>query len=149
VTAPDATVAQLRDELGTVAFGLAGLLGTDILPILNDRITVAAERLYADLDCGDAPSTTGVDILTVLWPHCDPDLDWWRTPLGLAVAPLLAATVDADEGWSHADAATVLGVTRGTVAQLVHRGQLDRTPDGSLSRPSVLTRLVRLARRGA
>ena len=39
----------------------------------------------------------------------------------------------------HADT----GVTPGTVAQLVHRGTLDRHPDGHITRASVLMRLAR------
>ena len=37
----------------------------------------------------------------------------------------------------------MLGVHPGTVAQLVHRGTLDRHPDGGILRASVLQRLAR------
>jgi excisionase family DNA binding protein len=71
-------------------------------------------------------------------------------PLGLVIAPAVVARLttgqtEDDEGWTQAEAAEVLGVTRGTVAQLVTRGSLDRTADGSCTRASVLARLVRLA----
>ena len=39
-------------------------------------------------------------------------------------------------------AADMLGVTRGTVAQLVHRGNLERHPDGGVAIASVVARLL-------
>ena len=45
---------------------------------------------------------------------------------------------------THAEAADILGVTKGTVSQLVHRGTLERHPDGGVKLGSVLKRMVRL-----
>lgn len=59
----------------------------------------------------------------------------------------LAASLGDDGGaWTHQHAADVLGVSRGTVAQLVSRGTLARHPDGGVVRGSALARLCRLRR---
>lgn len=50
---------------------------------------------------------------------------------------------DDAEAITHSVAAAMLGVHPGTVAQLVHRGTLDRHPDGGILRASVLQRLAR------
>jgi hypothetical protein len=141
----DTAASQLHDELASLAHGLAAILGTDILPTLEDRIRDRAETLIADLDAGEHPDALAVDILAVLHP-AGPPLDWWQTPLGVAIAPAMIANLTDDDGWSQGEAATVLGVSRGTVSQLVHRGTIEQTPDGSCSQASVLLRLVRLAK---
>lgn len=68
----------------------------------------------------------------------------WSTPLGAAIAQ---TGTDLDGAVTHADAAEILGVTRGTVAQLTHRGTLARHPDGGGVRlGAVLARKARLDR---
>uniref|UniRef100_UPI001BD1179B hypothetical protein n=1 Tax=Rhizomonospora bruguierae TaxID=1581705 RepID=UPI001BD1179B len=83
----DAARAQLADELGAVATALSAILGTDIHAILTQRIAERAGWLVAELESGALPDEIATDLLAVLWPHSDPDLEWWRTPLGLLVAP--------------------------------------------------------------
>lgn len=137
--------AQLEDELAAIATSLAALVGVDLCDILATRARQAAPRLVAELADGALADEVAADILTVLWPRGEPDLEWWGTPLGLLIAPSAAAAFGED-GWTHGEAARVLGVARGTVAQLVARGDLVRTPGGGCGRASVLARLVRLAR---
>ena len=144
MTTPRTATTQLFDELGVVAFNLAAILGTDIHDVLTARIAARADYLVAELTAGQYPDETASDILTVLWPHGDPELGWWRTPLGLAIAPAWIAHLGADESWSRTEAAEVLGVTRGTVVQLTARGSIERADDGGCSRASVLRRLLRL-----
>jgi excisionase family DNA binding protein len=137
--------AQLTDELTNLATALGALLGPDLVTLLGDRAGQAAPRLVADLTDGDLGDEVAADLLAVLWPHGDPDLSWWRTPLGRAVAPHWAA--HQDRSWTHAEAAEVLGVTRGTVAQLVARGDLARHADGGVQVTAVVARLIRLGER--
>ncbi len=83
-----------------------------------------------------------VDVMHALWGPTDPEDvgrgQWWGTPLGRACARHLAH--DAAEVLTQAQAAAMLGVPRGTVGSLVHRGQLDRHPDGGVLKSSVLQR---------
>lgn len=135
--------AQLADELDSLAARVGALLGTDIQLGIAARAAERAAQIVAELDTGEHPDAAADDLLALLWPD-DPPLEWWRTPLGLLVAPS-AAREDAP-GWSRSEAAAVLGVTPGTVAQLVARGTLDPAPGRGISRLSVLTRVVRLNR---
>jgi hypothetical protein len=139
----DAAVAQMEDELGGLAARIGAVLGTDLQLMAVERAQARAGWLVAQLADGDQPDATAADLLALLWPD-DPPLTWWRTPLGLLVAPTVAQEEDAS-AWSLAEAATVLGVTVGTVKQLGHRTSLERVSGGRISRRSVLARLVRLA----
>ncbi len=144
MTTHETAAAQLVDELGAIATAMAALLGPDLVAVLTDRADQAATRLVAELADGPLGDEPAADILALLWPHSDPDLSWWRTPLGLLIAPHWAAHRD-DTGWTQAEAAEVLGVTRGTVAQLLARGALARAEGGRVSVASVIARLNRLA----
>lgn len=136
---------QLEDELAALAARIGAVLGTDLQLALIERARDRAERLVAELDGGQHPNETGADLLALLWPD-DPPLDWWRSQLGLLIAPTAAQEDDAP-AWTYAEAAAVLGRSVGTIKQLGHRGgpgDLERTADGRISRRSVLTRLARL-----
>lgn len=126
---------ELADSLATAAHALAGLLGADLALILAERAEQAADRLAANLGDPDpaVAAQTATDVVTALWTG-DPPPEWWATELGQALA-----AAGTDEPVSHATAAAMLGVTRGTVTQLAARGTLDHHPDGGgLSRASVL-----------
>lgn len=136
--------AQLTDELDARLVGpVRDLLGLDLAETLTTRLRERAPMLAAQLATGDdrLAAATRVDVLHALWGDADPDSDWWRTPVGR----LCARSVGRDDAdaVSHSVAAAMLGVTRGTVSQLVHRGTLDRHPDGGVTRASVLMRLAR------
>lgn len=143
-----AATAQLEDELGVVASALSALLGADLHAILTARAGDAAARLVAEMTDGALGDETAAGVLDVLWPHGDPDLDWWRTPLGLVIAPVQAARWDAEVSWTAAEAAEVVGVARGSVLDAGRRGAVAQTADRSYSRASVLAWLLRRARRG-
>jgi hypothetical protein len=127
---------QLEDDLDRALTGPVGaLLGLDLAEKIRERITARAPMLAAQLtqDADDRlAGETVIDVLTAVWPSGDPDPDWWRTPLGRVCARSLGN--DDAEAVTHSVAAAMLGVTRGTVAQLVHRGTLDRHPDGGVTR---------------
>ncbi len=137
-----AAAVQLDGELGALAARVGAVLGTDVQLAITARGQDRAGWLVADLAGGDTADEVAADLLALLWPD-DPPLDWWATPLGLLVAP--TAAMEDGPGWSRAEAAAVLGVSAGTVAQLAARGTLGQAADGGLDRRSVLARLVRLA----
>ena len=62
----------------------------------------------------------------------------------MGLGRLCARSVDYGDSDSvtRSVAAAMLGVHPGTVAQLAHRGTLDRHPDGGITRASVLLRIA-------
>lgn len=146
-----AAVAQLRNELGGVAWRLhaLGLAFTDpVDPVVRSQIVSLSDVLVAQLAQDDddrLAAQTCIDLMAALWPHGSPEdvgeAAWWSTALGRLCARSLGR--DDAESVSQSVAAAMLGVTRGTVAQMVHRGTLDRHPDGGVLRASVLQRLSR------
>lgn len=141
--------SQLADEFSVSLTGpIAALLGLDLAELVEQRITDRLPALVGELTSDDARLAAGVveDVLRLLWPSGDVDPEWWRTSLGLVCARSLGR--DESDAVTYEHAARMLGVSRGAVGQLVHRGGtfgLDRHPDGGITRASVLTRLVRLA----
>lgn len=136
--------AQMADELDRM-LAVETILGSDVAGVVAARIGERAEQLAAAIDDGDLRVVT--DMMATLWPHGSPEevgrADWWRTPLGRACARSLAR-VDTG-GVSYSVAAAMLGLARGTVSTMVHRGNLARHPGGGVLRASVLQRLGRVA----
>lgn len=138
--------AQLRDELGAAVSRIAVLAGPEEFIEWEQTVAARAPMLAAQL-CQDQDDNlaaeTVIDVMNALWPHGSPEdrtPDWWRTPLGRMCARSLGR--DDAEAVTHSVAAAMLGVTRGTVAQLVTRGTLDRHPEGGVLRSSVLLRIA-------
>lgn len=100
---------------------------------------ILAAQVAQDTDDRLAAETVR-DLIWALWRDADPPAEWWRTPLGR----LCARSVDYGDSDSvtRSVAAAMLGVHPGTVAQLAHRGTLDRHPDGGITRASVLLRIA-------
>ena len=122
---------QLGEELEARVEGLvkAGLgLGA---PPAAGVVAAVAGRL-----CGEdraVAERAGVLVLGALWPDGSggPPLRWWGTGLGVAVGvAVLGGAVD-DVEVSFSGAAAVLGVARGTVSSLRHRGTLPSWGSGS------------------
>lgn len=137
---------QVAAELDQAAWPLVSLLGTDLADLARERVAVQARVLAAQLaqDSDDRlAAQTVIDLMAVLWPRCDPDPEWWRTPLGRAVAR--SAGREGSEAITYSVAAAMLGVHPGTVAQMAHRGNLEKHPEGGITRASVLARLARQA----
>lgn len=132
---------QLAEDLDTLAFQVAGVLGLDLHPILTARIDTAAVRLVAELRDDSAATRAAQTVMNLLHGMHDPEPSWWRTPLGRLCANALV-TVTA-EAITYQVAADMLGVARGTVGTMMHRGTLDRHPDGGVLKSSVLKRLGR------
>lgn len=141
----DPVLAQLVTELdGAIVAPTRDLLGLDLAEEAADRLDARAGLLAAQLRADD-PRLVGqtvIDVLGCLWPHGVTDLQWWRTPVGRLCARSLAGE-DVDT-ITQQEAAWMLGVTRGTVAQMVHRGTLARHPGGGVLRAAVLARLGRV-----
>lgn len=148
---PRPAADQLADELHTIAWSLhcCGIRFAD--PTTPDAVAdlAATARLLvgqlAQDDDDRLAAETAQDVMTALWPHGSPEHiergDWWTTPLGRLCARALGR--DDTDAVTQSVAAAMLGVTRGTIAQMVHRGTLDRHPDGGVLRASVLQRLGR------
>lgn len=142
----DRVTAQLARELGELIEPLAVLAGPKAALEWPRQLARRARGIALTLCAGDDDDAaeTCIDIMNALWPHGTPEhlghADWWRTPLGQVCARSLGHRDS--EAVTISVAAAMLGVTRGTVAQLLNRGKLDRHPDGGVLRASVLQRLA-------
>lgn len=135
---------QLAEELAGAMVALAGIAGPVEMAAWPAAMADAGRRLALSL-CSDddrEAAAAAADVMAALWPHVDPEevdrADWWRTPLGRAVARTAGQD---DEQVSRSVAAAMLGVHPGTVAQMAARGNLDRHPDGGILRSSVLAKI--------
>lgn len=149
-------VTQCRDEIYAVVRSLADLGLDDPGPAWEKKgLAVTAATIVADLAGDDAKvaSRTHEALMTLLWPHRPPEQagrpDWWSTPLGQLCARV--AVNDDTVGVSHATAAAMLGLTKGTIGQMVTRGNLERHSGGGagptatgVSRAGVLRRIISL-----
>lgn len=70
----------------------------------------------------------------------DPEPQWWRSPLGRAVAASIGT--DDAQAVGASVAAAMLGISPSRVHALAEGGKLDRHPDGGIVRASVMRRLV-------
>lgn len=137
---------QLVHDLGALAAPLAMLGDPDDVLAVEQMVGRWADRTAAGLASDDDRelAQTVIDVMAALWPHGPPEqvgrAGWWSTPVGRVCATSLGR--DDAEAVTQSVAAAMLGVTRGTVAQLVHRGRLDRHPDGHVLRASVLQRIA-------
>lgn len=131
-------VEQLCGALHVAAGDWGALLGLDVQVMLSQRVDAVAERLVAALRTPGERDSTAADLLRLLNEPGEHDPSWWTTPLGGVVAVAL----DEPPGLTHDQAAAMLGVTRGTIAQWVARGTLTRLPGGGgVGIHSVLDRL--------
>jgi hypothetical protein len=141
VSVADEIARQLRDELSGIVAPVLGMIDPRLELDVEHRIRSAAPMLAAQLLRLSAQ--TCIDVMCALWPHGAPEqvgrADWWQTPLGRACARVLAA--HDRQLVTHAQAAAMLGVKRGTVGSLVARGRLTRA-GGRVARASVLARLA-------
>ncbi|MEU7586923.1 hypothetical protein AB0A95_11540 [Micromonospora sp. NPDC049230] len=100
----------------------------------DDRAAVrVAMRAISTLYPGDGPF--------------DPPLDWWRSPLGQAVARRVGHPNA--ESVSYAVAGAMLGITRQGVHDLASRDKLTRHPEGGVLSASVRDRLLKEGTRRA
>lgn len=140
----DEARAQLASELGTRLYALSMLDTPEATMDVDRRAATMAARTIGPLcspDDREAAQAT-IDVICALWPDgTEPPHEWWRTPLGRLCAR--SAGTDDAEAVTYSVAAAMLGVTRGTISQMTHRGTLDRHPDGGVLRSSIMQRLSR------
>lgn len=120
------------------------LEGDDAVLALRRLVRVRAGRWADDLRDGDDRTAimTGARLIATLYPGdrpFDPPGDWWRTPLGRAVARRVGHP--SFEAVSYATAGAMLGISRQGVHDLVRRGRLPRHPDGGVPSSAVRDRL--------
>ena len=137
-------VDQLAAELGARVHALAVLGGPEAVARADRWTRELVDRIVPPLlsDDDHQVAEAVLDIMVALWPDgCEPPAEWWRTPVGRVVARSIGA--EDSEAVTHSVAAAMLGVSRGSIGQMVARGHLDRHPDGGVLRSSVLQRLAR------
>jgi hypothetical protein len=144
-------VTQLRTEVGAIAQGLATLLGpSEAMREVELRVDSYAS-MWASYLLGDddkLAAQTVIDLVNVLFPDDrEPPRQWWRTPLGRAVARSVghpnAETV------SYSVAGAILRCTKQMVAKHVVAGRLERGPGGGVTAESVRSLLVASGREQA
>lgn len=109
------------------------------LSVRADAEMWAAQLLGSDAALANG---TGSRLLAALFGEDDdfsPPDGWWRTPFGRVIARRLG--YPGRDGLSGAEAASLLGITRQGVHDLLNRGKLDRTSQGQVSVASVRARL--------
>lgn len=139
----DDVAAQLADELGDIVRTLGDVLGLDLRMDMEQRLDSRVAILAAELCCEDDRLAAEAvrTLIGARWPDgCDIPPTWWSTPAGRMVARSVGR--DDTEAVTWSVAAAMLGVTKGTVSQLMHRKSLTRHPDGGITRSSVLERLA-------
>lgn len=136
---------QLVEGLdGRVAWTLEILGWHDLADEVRRRLPDAAQRYALQLSDPNDAAEIVIDLAGVAW-DADPAPEWWSTPVGRLVARSVetgSVTGLVTGSVTQQRAADMLGVTRGTVAQLVHRGSLERHPDGGVAIASVVARLL-------
>jgi hypothetical protein len=121
--------------------------GSEAVAALRTLVEVRAGIWAGQIADGDdrAALRTITRVVSTLYPGdgpFDPPIDWWRTPLGQAVA--WRAGHPTAHAVSYAVAGAMLGITRQGVHDLVTRGKLARHPDGGVVPASVRDRLRQL-----
>ncbi|TDP28419.1 hypothetical protein [Nocardia ignorata] len=144
-TTLDAVAEQLAESLDNYIVGALEAIGAlDLAAMTRDRIAQTSPHLAAQLcsEDDDIAAQTVIDLAGVAWPD-DPEPSWWRTPVGRAVGRSVGA--DLADAVSHSVAAAMLGIAPGTVSTMMARGcDLDRHPDGGITKASVIARIARL-----
>ncbi|MGC5380703.1 hypothetical protein ACPXB1_19720 [Micromonospora sp. DT68] len=126
--------------------------GHDAIERLRAVIRKRARSWAITIVSGDDRAAAGVVMraISTLYPAdrpFDPPIDWWRSPLGQAVARRVGHPTA--ESVSYAVAGAMLGITRQGVHDLVSRGKLARHPEGGVRSASVRDRLLKEGTRRA
>jgi len=120
------------------------LEGDDAIAALRQLVRLRAGRWADQMHDGDDATAVRAAgrLIATLYPGdraFDPPVEWWRTPLGAAVARRVGHP--SAESVSYATAGAMLGITRQGVHDLVRRGRLPRHPDGGVPSAAIRDRL--------
>jgi hypothetical protein len=116
----------------------------DLVDALRARVVLKAKGWAAEM-LGDDDYVAGraaYRLIAALYPGDEPfnpPAHWWLTPLGQVVAQRVG--FPGMEGVSVPVAAAMLGVSRQFVHDLMKRGKLDRSADGTVSVASIRARI--------
>lgn len=126
--------------------------GHDAIDPLRAVVREQARSWASTIVGGDDRAAVGVisRAISTLYPGdgpFDPPVDWWRSPLGQAVARRVGHPTAESVPYSVAGA--MLGITRQGVHDLVSRDKLARHPEGGVCSASVRDRLLRQGTRRA
>ncbi|MEU7972454.1 hypothetical protein AB0B48_10470 [Micromonospora sp. NPDC049089] len=126
--------------------------GHDAVDPLRAVIRERARSWATTIISGDDRAAIGVIMraISTLYPGdglFDPPIDWWRSPLGQAVARRVGHPTA--ESVSYTVAGAMLGITRQGVHDLVSRDKLARHPEGGVRSDSVRDRLLKEGTRRA
>ncbi|WP_203759396.1 hypothetical protein, partial [Actinoplanes octamycinicus] len=119
--------------------------GDDSVGVVRGRLHRRALDWASVIEHGPAPEAvhTLARLIATLYPDDHafaPPVEWWRTPLGQAVARRVGHPFAASV--SYAMAGAMLGISRQGVHDLVRRGKLPRHPDGGVPVSAVRERLL-------
>lgn len=113
---------------------------------LPDEPAVVAKNVTDRLKEND--TKIAFSLMRLMWPAGWPTTinraEWWATPLGKLTAAAIASSPDEldDRPVTHSQAAAMLGVTKGTIAQHTHRGTLTPNPTTrQLTRNQILNQI--------
>ena len=123
---------EIAEGIRTRLWPLLSLVGDDVASMVDPRIDEAAARLAVQLNDPDDGAQTANSIVAAF----DPTPEWFATELG---DKCRKAAGSGDIGITQEKAAEILGVTRGTIAQMVSRGNLPRV-GGHVSLRAVVAR---------
>lgn len=131
-------IAQFESEVCAAhAEPLGRLLGWSAQSMIVEQVRQVAPGRVLPLSDPDEGYDTALGVMDAIFGDADPEPQWWGTPLGRACGAALGQ--DGAEV-THSQAAAILGVSRGTISQLVARGTLPRHPHGGVAREAVLRR---------
>lgn len=135
-------VEQLRTDVGDMVGRLMNLTGPSNEMLMVEQAVHARATMWASALVGDddkVAADTVLDLVNLLWPHAEPTAEWWRTPLGRAVARSVGHPTA--EVVSSTIAAAMLQCTKQNITKLVAAGRLHRGPAGGVTTASIRTEL--------
>lgn len=126
--------------------------GDDSVAVVRGRLRRRALDWAFAIEHGSSSEAvhTLARLMATLYPDDHafaPPVEWWRTPLGQAVARRVGHPFAASV--SYAMAGAMLGITRQGVHDLVRRGKLPRHPEGGVPVSAVRERLLATGPLGA
>lgn len=103
-----------------MAMRRVGDVSMSLHPGKNEEVRKAtresAKKLAKSLSDPSSALATAKALIRLEWPYAQPDIKWWRSPLGRAIAKVEGVFEDME--WSYREAADWLGISVSTVRSL-------------------------------